>query len=294
MAVPQKSSSPVGGIFQYLVSLQGTPAQVEAAKAKLAMLTPETMAVYAVLNLLPEGGLKSWLTANPVQFWTKIWQVIVGRKWTTGDYRLAERLNDQVYCNGNIGYRQASDDMVEVAHTIFNQLFGVRINNDDDLGALDAGFDAYKARFVSAGISDDAIERAVFLKQNYYPASTYNNQCWDLRYFEIYPLVARIPDFELNKWYTGPVIGGVNAVDGLIPISATDVLDQYEGADFDPVTGNVTTADGTVITPGETVAAQTGSLLDQIMAKIKARDPMTIAITAGLAYYLYTELEDEL
>lgn len=293
MPVPQQSTNPYGGIFQYLLSINGSPTQVRQAQAKLAMLTPETAAVYATLNVLPEGGLKKWLMANPVQFWKMVYELFFGKKWTTGDYVLGERLNDQVYCNDNIDRGQVSNQMVDLAHVIFNQLFGVRIATDEDLNALDQGFAAYKARPASKGISDNAIERAVFLKQHYYPSSTYNVRCWDLRYFEMYPLVGRIPAYELDKWYTGTVLGGAYAVDGVIPVSATDILDQYLNADFDPVTGNVTTADGTVITPGSSTAdAGGGSYLDKMMSFVKTADPITLIGLAIAGYYVYTELDE--
>jgi hypothetical protein len=293
MAVPAPpiSKDKYAGIFGNILMLNGTPAQQRAAQEKLSQLTPETAAVYAALNVIPEGELKDWLMANAFQFWKKVYQLIVGRKYTKGDYTLGERLNDQVYGNAGIGQTQVSDQMVDLAHTIFNQLFGVRIATDEDLNALDGGVDAYKARAVSRGISLDAIERAVYLKQHFYPISTYNVMCWDLKYFEIYPLVARIPDYSLDKWYTGPVLGGSHAVDGVIPISATDVLDQYLNSDFDPNTGWVTTPDGTVIKPGEKPpGASGGSFLD----KLKALDSMTlIGLAAAVGYAIYEVSEND-
>lgn len=292
MAVPQGSANKYAGIFQYLLQINGDPKQVRAAQAKLAQLTPETAAVYAALNVLPEGSLKDWLMANPVQFWTKIYQLVFGKKWTSGDYVLGERLNDQIYCNAGITRQQVSDQMVDLAHVIFNQLFGVRIATSDDLDALDNGVAAYKAREASQGISDNAIERAVYLKQHYYSSRTYNTQCWDLRYFEVFPLVGRIPDYEPGKWYTGEVLGGAYAIDGVIPVSATDILDQYLDADFDPATGNVTTADGTVITPGSSSAAGSGSYLDKIISFVKTASPVTLIGLAAAGYFVYTELDE--
>lgn len=291
MPVPQQSTNPYGGIFQYLLSIKGSSAQVRQAQAKLSQLTPTTAAVYQTLNVLPEGSVKDWLMANPVQFWTKIYELFFGKKWTTGDYVLGERLNDQIYCNPDIGRGQVSNEMVDLAHVIFNQLFGVRISTAEDLDALDGGVAAYKARAASQGISDNAIERAVFLKQRYYPISTYNVRCWDLRYFEVFPLVGRIPAYDLGKWYTGTVLGGAYAVDGVIPVSATDVLDQYLGADFDPVTGTVTTADGTVITPGSGSGAASGSPIDKIISFVKTAGPIELMALAAAGYYVYTELE---
>lgn len=276
-------------MFQYLLHLDGTDAEVRAAQARLSQLTPETAALYQALNVLPEGDLKSWLMANPVQFWKKVITLITGRKYTRGDYTLAERLNDQVYGNPDIGQTQASDDMVDIAHRIFNQLFGVRIATVEDLDSLDSGVVAYKSRAASQGIGQDAIERAVFLKQHFYPIATYNRQVWDLRYFEVYPLVDRIPDYVLGKWYNGPVIGGANAVEGLIPISAQNVLKQIPGGDFDLNTGNITTPTGEVITPGSNAnqgVVSTGNPIDDLISLAKQNPVVTAVILAG-AYMLY-------
>lgn len=289
MALPSQSRNVAGGIFQYLVQINGTDEQVRAAQAKLAQLTPTTMAVYQALNLLPEGELKSWLMANPIQFWKKIIALFKGKKWTAGDYVLGERLNDQIYCNGDIDRGQVSDQMVDLAHVVFNQLFGVRIATAEDLDALDNGVSAYKTRTASIGLSTDAIERAVFLKQHYFSSATYNKSCWDLRYFEVYPLVDRIPAYEPGKWYTGTLIGGSNCVDGIIPINASDILRQYLGADFDPTTGSVTLPDGTVLNPGE---VQSGSVLDRIIAYTKQNPAVVIGIAAA-AGYVYTEIEKD-
>ena len=284
------SVNPGSGIFQYLLRIDGTDSEVRAAQAQLSKLTPETAAIYQALNVLPEGDLKSWLMANPVQFWKKVVALIKGRKYTTGDYTLAERLNDQVYGNKDIGQTQATDEMVDIAHRVMNQLFGVRLTVDDDLNALDYGVSAYKDRTASQGISQDAIERAVFLKQHFYPISTYNRQPWDLRYFEMYPLVDRIPDYNPGKWYNGPVIGGGNAVEGLITISASSVLKQFAGSDFDPVTGNITTPGGEVITPGNDTVAN-GSPIDQLLAFAKANPVMSAIIGGALGYYVITEMD---
>jgi hypothetical protein len=282
--MPVQSQNAKAGIFQYLLKIEGTDQEVRAAQAQLSKLTPETAAVYQALNILPEGELKGWLMANPVQFWKKVITLITGRKFTTGDYVLGERLNDQIYCQPDIGRRQVSDDMVKIAHSIFNQLFGVRIATAEDLDALDHGVTAYRSRTASQGISDDAIERAVYLKQHYYPIATYNRACWDLRYFEIYPLVDRIPDYALGKWYTGPVLGGANAVEGLIPISASSILKQYPGSDFDPATGTTTTPDGQVITPGSNPG---GSWLDKIISYAKDQPGIAALAIASLGYVIY-------
>lgn len=285
--MPVPSTNQAAGIFQNLIQLKGTSAEIAKVQGAMAQAIPIANAVYAVIGMLPEGELKSWLTANPIQFWTKIFALIKGRTYTSGSYVLAERMNDQIYCKGNIDRRQATDEMVKMAWVLFNQLFGVRIDTSEDLDALDYGKVAYRARPVSQGISDDAIERAVYLKQHYYPIATYNRACWDLRYFEVFPLVDRIPDHEFGKWYTGPLLGGANAVDGVIPVSASSIIQQFIGSDFDPVTGNITTPDGTVIPPGGSVDSLSENPLDKIISFVKTNPIPALGIVAavGWAYY---------
>lgn len=238
-----------GGLFQNITDIQGNPQQVSEAKAKLNQLIANYSATATGINptalmgvrntvwdsLLPAGNLKRVLMSSGGSLWDAlkiIPELLKGRKYTSGDYVLGERLSDQILCNKDIGRKDVSDEMVTVAHKLFNILFGVRIANTDDLDALDAGVTAYKARPVSQGISDDAINRAVFLKQNYYPISTYNKSCWDLSYFEKYPLVGPIPDYEIGKLYTGDLPGGSKAVNGLIPIDAIDIIGQDIGGKF--------------------------------------------------------------
>jgi hypothetical protein len=242
---PKASQNYYGGIFQYLTQLSGTPQQVQQAQAKLAQATPTTAAVYQAMNLLPEGELKSWLTANPVQFWKKIIQLFTGRKFTSGEYIAAERYNDQILCNGNVSRAQISDEMVPVAWQVLTTLFGVLIRTSEDLDALDHGVDAYYARPFKKWQPLEAVQRAVFLKQNFYPISTYNTSCWDLKYFEKYPLVAPIPDASIDNgspaYYSGDLPGGAKAVNGVIPADAQAILKQYIGATIDEQTGEITT-----------------------------------------------------
>lgn len=284
-----QSNNPYGGIFQYLVSINGTDQQVRAAQAKLAQLTPETAAVYQALNILPEGGLKSWLMANPVQFWTKVVQLFTGRKYTSGQYVLGERFIDQL-AGGNVSRSQVSDGDVAQAMTIFTILFGVRIGTSEDLDALDYGVDTYYNRGEKSDIPRDAVERAVFLKQHFYPISTYNVQPWDTRYFEVYPLVAPIPGLTQGTLYNGPLPGGATAVNGIIPISANSILQQYPGSDFDPTTGTTTTPTGQVITPGSTTA--TGTFLDKIFSYVKSNPVPSAIIAAVVGYAVYETVEE--
>jgi hypothetical protein len=238
---PPKATNPELGLFQNITKLTGSSDAIGGVTSLLSGGTPEIAAAQAaiatVAEMLPPGEVKDWLSKTPTQMIKDLIGVIKGRKYTEGDYRLAERLNDQILGYPDISQPQATDAMVDVAHWVFNQLFGVRIATEDDLNALQTGFDAYKAREQSKGISDNAIRRAVFLKQNYYPNSTYNVAPWDLKWFSYYPLVDRIPGYEPGTWYTGKVIGGGNAVNGIIQLDADSVLRQVSNAQYSATGG---------------------------------------------------------
>jgi hypothetical protein len=281
--MPQPSQNPAGGIFQYLVHINGSDADVRKAQAALAASTPLTMGVYQTLNLLPEGEFKSWIMANPVQFWKKIFALIKGRTYTSGDYVLGERLNDNILCQGDIGRKQVSDEMVRKAWWIFTILFGVRIRTSDDLDALDRGIDAYLTRGThTRDMPRNAVERAVYLKQNYYPSSTYNRQCWDLSWFELYPLVAPIPDMNTGgkELYTGELPGGGYAYNGVIPIDAQTILKQVPDPgpedEFNPVP----------VDPGGS------TIWDQGIQWVQQNPIPSFLIGAAAAYIIYEFVND--
>lgn len=236
---PPTTQNKIAGIFQYITHIDGTDAEVNAAQAQLANLTPQTKAIYQALNLLPNGELKSWLTANPVQFWKKIIQLFTGRKYTSKQYTLGQRLINQIQGGNATSNSQVPDDAVSMAQALFTMLFGVRITTQDDLDALQLGIDAYYARPDKSDIPQQAVNRAVFLKQNFYPDASYYTGPWDLSAFEKYPLVSPIPGVDFGTLYNGEVPGGAIAVNGIIPINAKSVLSQYVGATIDPATGTM-------------------------------------------------------
>lgn len=279
MAVPVQSNTG-RGIFEYITHINGSEQEVKAAQAKLAQLTPTTQAVWAALNLLPEGDLKSWLTANPVQFWKKIVQLFTGRKYTTGDYILGERFNDQVMCKGDLSRRQVPDEMVPLAWNFFTIAFGVRIKTEEDLFALEQGKQAYRSRsWISADIPDNAIERAVYLKQNFYQHSKMNIECWDLRYFEMYPLVAPIPGIEMNTLYNGELPGGAIAVNGIIPLDAQTVLKQFPPEDFDE--------DFEPVPVDSSTSAGGSNVFEKLRSFVKANPGVSLLGAAAIVYGIY-------
>lgn len=229
-SVAPAPSAANNALFQSIVKLvnpDGSPAAVSAAS------DPVVMAVKAGISLLPPGDLKRWLGANPAKFWTMVYQLFAGRKYTTGEYRLGERYIDQViHSNGPDtvkSYRDVPDDAVRQAQLLFTILFGVRITNDEDLAALNYGSASYYQRPDKIDIPPEAVNRAVFLAQKYYPISTYNTTEWDLNHFSEFPLAAPIPDpYTVGKLYSGPLPGGGTATNGVILINAETPLSSIQ------------------------------------------------------------------
>lgn len=262
------------GLFKNVSQLKGSDSAVSTVKKAIADASPYVKAAELVIDALPAGKLKTVLSMSYIDAWKWLATKIFGRHWTEGDYVLGQVLNENVYHQPHIGQSSVTDSMVDAAHTIFNQLFGVRIATHDDLNALQSGAEAYKNRDVASDMSEEAIKRAVFLKQNYY----YDGLgWWDLRYFEEYPLVDRIPDYNIGKWYSGPVVGGAMAYDGMIPIDADSALQQMIGAGFNP-------------NPATTPAS--GSSDTSILAKIKANPGAAALIAGGLAFAAYEILNE--
>lgn len=286
-------------MFENLVVPQGSAQDVQKAtqvlkdaKAGIAEGMAVTKAVYQIISLLPDGDLKTWLLKDPVDFWKSVIALFRGKAYQTGQYILGERLIDQVQ-GGNVGRRDVSDDIVPVARMLFTILFGVRINNSEDLDSLDYGINTYYQRPNKEDIPHEAVERAVFLKQNFYPIRTYNVQKWDLSHFEQFPLLAPIPEMNahateeglnVGKLYTGTVPGGAYAVDGIIPVDAQTILKQLPaGTEFDP------TPEPTQQT--ETSAPQ--SFLDKIISFVKTNPVPSAAVAAVLGIVAYEIAESE-
>lgn len=215
------------GLFDDIVKIQG---QIDSVEGHLAAAAndPTVLAVKAGIKLLPDGGVKDWLSKNPVDFWKSIVQIFTGRKYTSNEYRIGERYFDQVIDNNNpdtvTSWQKVPDDAVPVAQQLMAMLFGVRINTQEDLDALEIGPNEYYKRDQRNDIPRAAVERASYLKKNFYPDRMYNTQKWDLRWFEKYPLVAPIPSREYGQLYTGPLPGGGAATNGVIEGDA--VLNQ--------------------------------------------------------------------
>lgn len=198
------------GLFDDIVKINGEVKSVES-NLNAAANDPVVLAVKEGIKLLPEGDLKKWVSANPKQFWTLVKEAFTGRTYTKNEYRIGERYLDNVVESTPVdsitNTGQVPDDIVPIAKAFMTIAFGVRITTTDDLDALQRGVDAYYTRPEKSDIPRKAVERAVMLKQSFFPDSTYNSQKWDLSKFEKYPLVAPIPGLAFNTLYTGDIPG---------------------------------------------------------------------------------------
>jgi hypothetical protein len=215
-------------IYSNIVQVNGTKANADKLAQILISSDPDVAAANKIANqiigIVPPGGVRRFLAQGP---WKLLWKATFGRKYTIGQYKLGERFIKQLGGNMNMGgWQDVPNNVVEQAMNIFTILFGVRIGTGEDLDALDSGVDAYYARGEKNDIPQNAVKRAVYLKQNFYPISTYNKVAWDPSYFERYPLVAPIPGLQQGTLYSGPLPGGATAVNGIIPVNADSVMKQ--------------------------------------------------------------------
>jgi hypothetical protein len=207
------------GLFDDIVKIQGEVKSVESS-LQAAANDPVVIAVKEGIKLLPEGGLKKWVSMDAKTFWKNVFSWFTGKKFTRGQYTLGERYLDQLEDNGNPNaansYSEIPDSLVPTAQMLFSILFGVRIDTVEDLDALNVSPAAYYARGNRDDIPLEAVERAVWLKKNKFPDSYYNNRKWDVTEFEKRPLVAPIPDIKYGALYTGELPGGAFATNGVI------------------------------------------------------------------------------
>lgn len=263
--------------FNTIVQPQGSQQNVAQLTKVLAGADPEIaaylQAAQSAIGLLPDGGLKKYLTNSlndPLYNLKLLWSAIKGKKYTTGQYKLGERFIKQITGNFDLGsYRDVPDDAVEAAMNFFTVFFGVRITTGEDLDALDGGIDAYYARGEKDDIPRAAVQRAVFLKQNYYPIGSYNQYQWNPGYFEQYPLVAPIPGLQSGTLYNGKIPGGAIVVNGVIPVNADSIMKQVIGAHYD-ANGDLISATGVNLSQQSLLSGLPGAAMLQKYAPIIA------------------------
>lgn len=136
------------------------------------------------------------------------------RKWENDPAKIAYIMEQMGRPRGP----EPCNSLLGPARLIWTILFGVRITNSNFLDALDRGVDDYYNAAGNNGsdIPRKAVERAVMLKQNFYPSSTYNKVQWDLNHFQDWPLVAPVPDPDnIGVLYSGQFMG-VTVVNGRV------------------------------------------------------------------------------
>lgn len=277
---------PDTGLYSQILQ-PGHTAPAKGTGAGLAISPQEIDALLKIRNavwgtILPAGQLRTaLLSASPDLFsvFKTLISLLQGRRYYEQEYKLGERLIDQIQCQ-SVGWRDIPDELVPIARLVFTQLFGVRITSNEDLDALEYGPDQYFARGGKGDISWEQAERAVYLKQHFYNFGTYNTSCWDLRHFDEYPLIGRIPEMNaddhggpanVGKFYTGPGFNGQQIIDGLLQ-------------------GTLPVAPGSTSVPPTTVPQ---SWLDKIISYAKANPAMAAVAAAALGYVIYEVVEEE-
>jgi hypothetical protein len=132
----QKPASPTPGTTTTSSTIASSTAALDAAVPGLG----ETL--NSVVNALPDGSTKTYLKeqlSNPSATFKQWLQLITGRKYTSGDYKLGEIFMRNILGNSTIqSWEAVPDQVVPVAWAFFTPAMGVRIRTFDDLDALAA------------------------------------------------------------------------------------------------------------------------------------------------------------
>lgn len=218
----------------------------------------KTVAAFMPLSKVAKYNTTALQTALKFVPTAIVFKALFGKKGVYGDGEklVGERFLDHVQ-GLNVGRRDVPDEAVAAAQVFLTIMLGVRIKVQEDLDALDKGVDAYMARPGMDDIPRAAVQRAVKLKQTYYPASSYNQGPWDLTHAQNTPLVAPIPAIEYGKLMNGGVQGIGQIVDG-IPQNPDFVPDAGSGKPT-PSTPGAGSLDSTSTKPA-TTSANAGEL----------------------------------
>jgi len=170
-----------------------------------------SLATGLVSSFFGAGGISDWLTPGGII--NELKGAIFGRAFRGGQYWLGEKFRYYVL-GEDIHTRDAdvvTDPAVTTAITTFSVGFGVPIEDYQDILNLQKGADAYINRYVTLGadpslISREAVNRAVTLKQSYFPTEFEGNwsakgvppKKWDPNDFNKIMFAVPIPNFVAN------------------------------------------------------------------------------------------------
>lgn len=228
------------------------------------------------------------------------------------DSSIAQSLKDdpnRIYSFMKLGRPKGAhpcNELLYPARLLFTILFGVRIYNSNFLDALERGVDDYYASGTTNlwDIPRNAVERAVMLRQQFFPGSTYNTEQWDLNRFQEFPLVAPVPDpIEPGVLYTGEFLG-VKIVNGMVigdPIpDVQDYIDAFDNGWIRrfPSSGimDIRTLP-TLVKPTSTSTTTnttgTGTSTGGMLTWVKAHPLETVGLIALLAIVASNVLDDK-
>ena len=154
--------------------------------------------VQTVASFLPSRKQQKFIDAMKFGAIGAVYSLIKGRKLTTGEYVLGERYLNQILKAGVKSRNDVTDQEAHTAKIFFTVFFGVRIRVSADLDSLDGGVQNYYNQTKFKDVPLKAVERAVYLKKQYYPMESYNKGAWDLRAFETVPYQDLIVGIEPN------------------------------------------------------------------------------------------------
>ncbi len=181
-------------------------------------------AVQQGMSVLPDGDVKDFLQQFLKDPGGAIIQLIKGRTYTTGDYKLGE-----IYMRNILGMSQVQrwevvpDGYVPQAWLFFSTAMGVRVRTSDDMDALCgyANSPAERAeKYINrdkrdtADMSMEAATRAAYLLGEpsvggLFSIYQHRDEKWPLDIFSALPYIYPIPGAAPNEQFTGlhPILG---------------------------------------------------------------------------------------
>jgi hypothetical protein len=161
-----------------------------------------------VASLLPDGGLKNFLTSIVSNPTGAIINLIKGKKYTSGNYALGEMYMRNILGMSQIQKRgQVTDEYVPQAWQFFTLALGIEIGANDHLDRLYESAQSYinymSPQIGAQNINPEAVQRAYEILRllNYGPAI--RDVTWPLKTFGAIPYVYPIPDVEPGSFYSG-------------------------------------------------------------------------------------------
>jgi len=222
-----------------------------------------------IMEFIPDGGIKRWLNTFISNPYKGLKELIMGKKYSSGDYALGEIFMRNILGQFEIQNRgQVPDGVVPQAWDFFTAALGVRIGSGDHLNELVKSPGAYfewgKGAFDD--VTAEQAQRATgILRKLGYPANQLDsrrNSKWNLDLFLSEPYIFPLPGAPVGMRYNGhhPILD----------------LDFQEGLPIN--------ADGTVMTTLPTDRLQAGLFAGEFFKK---NPVITALLIAGGIYTVY-------